>query len=345
MTHQIPEKIKHQLTDRFGPRVKFDEPMAGHTTFRVGGPADVLVMPENEDEIAFLSTTAARLDMPCVVIGSGSNIVVRDRGIRGMVMALAGGFAGISRNDPDETTVLLTVRAGTRLNACCRYAIENGLAGLNFALGIPGSVGGAILMNAGAAGGSMEQVVRGVRVMTADAQMKHFGSEALAWSYRCLSFSWDEGAPSPEEPGGTKELEETEAPVPDASSDRGRESEHPVVLSGVLQLTPGDREFLTAEAEDFMKYRRASQPWDRPSAGCFFRNPPSGDGAGKLIEDAGLKGVCVGGAAVSEKHANFIVNREKASAADIIRLSEKIQEAVYRQFGVTLVPEVRILGE
>jgi UDP-N-acetylmuramate dehydrogenase len=336
MTLKISEKAKQQLVDRFGGRLKFDEPMAGHTTFRVGGPADLFVMPETEEEIAFLITTAKCLDLPWVVIGNGSNILVKDRGIRGMVIALSGGFAGMIRDDQDENIVLLTVLAGTRLNACCRYALDNGLAGLNFALGIPGSVGGAILMNAGAAGGCMEQVVREVRIMTADARVRDLGPEALNWSYRGLSFppAAAAGLPEAAQASGLPE-----------SSDFSQLFGNNVVLSGTFQLRPANRPLLLVEADEIMKYRRSAQPWDRPSAGCFFRNPPSGDGAGALIEQAGLKGVVVGDAAISEKHANFIVNQDKASADDIIRLSEMIQEAVYQRFGVALVPEVRILGE
>jgi UDP-N-acetylmuramate dehydrogenase len=336
MTLKISEKTRQQLVDRFGGRLKFDEPMAGHTTSRVGGPADLFVMPETEEEIAFLITAAKRLDLPWVVIGNGSNVLVKDRGIRGMVIALSGGFAGMIRDDQDDNTVLLTVLAGTRLNACCRYALDNGLAGLNFALGIPGSSGGAILMNAGASGGCMEQVVRKVRIMTADARVRDLGPEALRWSYRGLSFPPPAVAPLPDGPQTSGPPESSVSALP---------SEPPIVISGTFQLTPADQTLLMVQADEIMKYRRSAQPWDRPSAGCFFRNPPSGDGAGALIEQAGLKGVVVGGAAVSEKHANFIVNQDKASADDIIRLSEMIREAVYQRFGVALVPEVRILGE
>jgi UDP-N-acetylmuramate dehydrogenase len=182
----------------------------------------------------------------------------------------------------------------------------------------------------------MEQVVRKVRIMTADARVIDLGPEVLSWSYRGLSFPPAAVAPLPEGPRSSG--------LPE-SSGFAQPSEPPVVLSGALQLTPADQTLLMVEADEIMKYRRSAQPWDRPSAGCFFRNPPSGDGAGALIEQAGLKGVVVGGAAVSEKHANFIVNQDNASADDIIRLSEMIQEAVHQRFGVALVPEVRILGE
>jgi UDP-N-acetylmuramate dehydrogenase len=317
MTAIIPADMRQELTKRFGSRVKFDEPMAGHTTFRVGGPADLFVMPENEDEISFLLHMAKDRGLPHVVMGGGANILVRDRGIRGMVISLAGRFTGILRDD-DENAARLTVLAGTRLSACCRYALENGLAGLNFAIGIPGSVGGAILMNAGASGGSMENAVCGVRVMDMDTGVADLGPDDLNWSYRELSFRRSTETPEPEDV---------------------------LILSCVFGLTPGDPKFLKTEADAIMRHRRSVQPWDQSSAGCFFKNPPEGEPAGKLIEQAGLKGVVLGGAAVSEKHANFIVNREKASAEDIIRLSERIQETVYRRFGVALAPEVRIMGE
>lgn len=318
MTTGIPTHIRQQMAGRFGARARFNEPMAHHTTFRVGGPADLFVMPENEDEIEFLFRMAKRLDLPRVVIGGGANILVRDRGIRGMVIALAGYFTGITRIGEDSGEVRVTALAGTRLGACCRYALKHSLAGLNFAIGIPGSAGGGILMNAGASGSSMENVIRGIRIMTEDEGAVDLGPEDLSWTYRELSVRRD-----------------SQVLVPGDF----------LILSGVFGLAPADPESLKAEAGRIMRSRRSSQPWDRPSAGCFFKNPPSGDPAGKLIEQAGLKGVFAGGAAVSEKHANFIVNRDNASAVDIIRLAERIQETVFRIFGVALVPEVKIIGE
>lgn len=314
----IPTHIRQRLTDRFGARVRFDEPMARHTTFRVGGPADLFVMPESEEEIGYLLNMARQWGLPRVVMGGGANILVRDRGIRGMVISLARHFTGISFAGQDQDGVRLTALAGTRLRACCRHALKHSLAGLNFALGIPGSVGGGILMNAGASGASMGDVIRGIRIMTDDAVTVDLGLEDLSWAYRGLSVRAASDDPAP---GNF------------------------LILSGVFGLAPGDTALLRAEAARIMRNRRSTQPWDRPSAGCFFKNPPSADPAGKLIEQAGLKGVSAGGAAVSEKHANFIVNRDNASAEDIISLSEKVRETVYRIFGVALIPEVKIVGE
>jgi UDP-N-acetylmuramate dehydrogenase len=318
MTAQIATHIRQELTRRFGDRVRFDEPMAAHTTFKVGGPADLFVMPANEEEIGYLLRMAKQWGLKHAVIGGGANILVRDRGIRGMVIALADYFTGISMADKDPDGIRMTALAGTRLNACCRYAMDHGLAGLNFAFGIPGSVGGAILMNAGASGSSMANVICGIRIMTADTEVVAVGLKDLSWSYRELSVGFL-----------SKVLAMDEF----------------LVLSGIFELRPEKPEFLKAEASEIMKYRRSSQPWDRPSAGCFFKNPLGDQSAGKLIEAAGLKGAISGGAAVSEKHANFIVNRDNASAADIIRLSERIQETIYHDFGVALIPEVRVMGE
>lgn len=318
MTAEITTHIHQELTRRFGDRVRFDEPMAAHTTFKVGGPADLFVMPANEEEIGYLLRMARQWGLKHVVIGGGANILVRDRGIRGMVIALADHFTGISMADEDHGEIRMTALAGTRLNACCRYAMDHGLAGLNFALGIPGSVGGAILMNAGAHGSSMANVICGIRIMTADTEVVTVGLNDLSWSYRKLSVGFLSKALAMDEF---------------------------LILSGIFELGPAEPEIIKAEAAEIMQYRRSSQPWDRPSAGCFFKNPLGAQSAGKLIEAAGLKGAVSGGAAVSEKHANFIVNRDNASAADIIRLSERIQETIYNDFGVALVPEVRIMGE
>lgn len=318
MAVDITTYMRRELTRRFGDRVRFDEPMAAHTTFKVGGPADLFVMPANEEEIAWLIRMAGQWGIPHVVMGGGANILVRDRGIRGMVMALVDHFTGISMAGRDQGEIRMTALAGTRLNACCRHAVDHGLRGLNFAFGIPGSVGGAILMNAGASGSSMANVIRGIRVMTSDTGVTDLGPDDLRWSYR--------------------ELSVCRSSRPPAMGDV-------VILSGVFGLDAEESECLKTEAAEIMKYRRSSQPWDRPSAGCFFKNPPGADPAGKLIEAAGLKGVSVGGAVVSEKHANFIINRDNASAADILRLSERIQETVYHDFGIALVPEVRIMGE
>ncbi|RJP43009.1 MAG: UDP-N-acetylmuramate dehydrogenase [Desulfobacteraceae bacterium] len=318
MTAEIATHIRQELTRRFGDRVRFDEPMAAHTTFKVGGPADLFVMPANEEEIGYLLCMARQWGLEHVVIGGGANILVRDRGIRGMVIALADHFTGISMVDEDPGGIRMTALAGTRLHACCRYAMDHGLAGLNFALGIPGSVGGAILMNAGASGSSMANVIRGIRIMTADTEVVAVGLNDLSWSYRELSVCFLSKALAMDEF---------------------------LILSGIFELGPAKPEIIKAEAGEIMQYRRSTQPWDRPSAGCFFKNPLGAQSAGKLIEAAGLKGAVSGGAAVSEKHANFIVNRGNASAADIIRLSERIQETIYHDFGVALIPEVRIMGE
>jgi UDP-N-acetylmuramate dehydrogenase len=300
--------------------VLFDEPMASHTTLRVGGPADVLVRPRDMGQLRELVTGAARRHLPLLVAGRGSNLLVRDGGIEGVVIDLSEGFNRIALQGPPGPGEIRRVSAlaGARLAALCRFALGCGLAGMEFAVGIPGSVGGAIAMNAGTAAGSMADILEAVTVLTPAGRLRQLAAGALSFGYRCLTL--------PQEP---------------AAESHGRQT---VILAGQFRLHASDPAKLKSRARQLVRARRRQQPLARPSAGSFFKNPPNGKSAGYLIDAAGLKGRRVGDAAVSHRHANFIVNRGRATADDVLALMEQIQRRVYARFGVWLEPEVVIVG-
>ncbi len=281
-----------------------NEPMSRHTTFRVGGPADVLFLPESEEQLLQALSIAREAGVPCFVIGNGSNLVVKDGGIRGLVIALGEGMAAIAR--AGET---LTAWAGVSLARVSAYAQASGLSGLEFASGIPGTLGGGCAMNAGAYGGQLSDVLVDVRVLL-DGEVRTLTVEEMQMGYR------------------------TSLPLR-----RGG-----IVISARFALTPDDPEAIAARMRELNARRRDKQPLNYPSAGSTFKRP-EGYFAGALIEQAGLKGKRVGGAQVSEKHAGFIVNTGGATAADILTLIGTVQDEVADRFGVRLETEVRILGE
>ena len=279
------------------------EPLDRHTTFRIGGPAALYASPESEDALCRLLDAAVRAGAPVLVLGNGSNLLVRDGGFDGRVVHLSKGL--------DRVTVegtLLTAGGGALLSRVAVTAMEHGLAGLAFAHGIPGSVGGGVYMNAGAYGGEMAQVVETVKYWTRDGLHCRPGTD-MAFGYRHSRLMEEQG----------------------------------VVLSASFRLTPGSREQIQADMRELMARRKEKQPLEYPSAGSFFKRP-TGYFAGALIEQAGLKGFSVGGAQVSEKHAGFIVNRNHATARDVIDLMEQVQQRVQAQAGVKLENEVRIVG-
>ena len=281
-----------------------NEPMSRHTTFRVGGPADVLFLPESEEQLLQALSIAREAGVPCFVIGNGSNLVVKDGGIRGLVIALGEGMAAIAR--AGET---LTAWAGASLARVSAYAQASGLSGLEFASGIPGTLGGGCAMNAGAYGGQLSDVLVDARVLL-DGVVRTLTVEEMQMGYR------------------------TSLPLR-----RGG-----IVISARFALTPDDPEAIAARMRELNARRRDKQPLNYPSAGSTFKRP-EGYFAGALIEQAGLKGKRVGGAQVSEKHAGFIVNTGGATAADILTLIGTVQDEVADRFGVRLETEVRILGE
>ncbi len=289
----------------FAPRARVleNEPLARHTTFRVGGPADVLFLPESAEELRQAMELAREAGEDCLVIGNGSNLLVRDGGVRGLVIKLAGPMSGIS---VEGTSI--RAQAGASLSQVSRAALQASLTGLEFASGIPGSLGGALAMNAGAYGGELSQVVREAMVLM-DGRVQTLSREELAMGYRTSRLLREGG----------------------------------IVLSAVLDLKEGDASQIAETMDELNRRRREKQPLSFPSAGSTFKRP-EGYFAGALIEQAGLKGYAIGGAQVSEKHAGFLINRGGATASDLLRLIEYVQERVYAQSGVRLETEVRICG-
>ncbi len=313
----LNREANNWLRYRFGQNVKFDEPMSKHTYFRIGGPVDAFVVPQRRKDLIDLIIWAGQTQQPYIVIGDGSNLLVRDAGIRGLVIVLTKCLNKISGLDSGDDTTIICAMAGARLQALCKFAIESGLEGMNFAIGIPGTVGGGIMMNAGTAAGSMEDVLDSIEVLLPGGELLAIERGQLVFRYRNLSLK---------NVALNGDLEKT------------------IILEGRFQLRPSDARYLKKEAQEMWNKRRMAQPSNYASAGCFFKNPASGKTAGELIELAGLKGKRVGGAEVSSKHANFIINTDNATAADVMALMEIVQETVSQTFNIELKPEVKIVG-
>jgi UDP-N-acetylmuramate dehydrogenase len=288
--------------------LKLAEPMARHCSFRIGGPAEAFAQPHDELELRDCLAQAKALGAPVTILAGGTNVLILDGGIPGLVLSLDGGF---NRLTLDEEDGLVSAGAGYSLALLARKTALAGLGGLEWAVGIPGSVGGGLVMNAGAHGGEIQGVVRRVRVL-ADGQAQDWSPQQCGFAYRHSAFK---GAA----PGSL------------------------IALGAEFQLTPEPVEALKARMEQALAKRRASQPLELPNAGSVFKNP-EGAHAGRLIEQAGLKGLRIGGAQISEKHANFVVNLGGASAADVQALMAKAREAVRGAFGVELADEVLTLG-
>ncbi len=314
----LSAQCRKWLAAQFGSAVLFDEPMSRHTYFNIGGPADALVKPESLEKLIELIHGCRDFNIDWWVMGKGSNLLVADRGIRGVTIVLDACLNKIEKKEATEKEVRINAMAGAPLAMLCRYALANAMGGLNFALGIPGSVGGGIMMNAGTALGSMKDVVLAVTALLPSGKIVRIAKQDIAFSYRSLVFTH----PLVLEENGTA-----------------------VILEGCFSLHPEDPETLKAQAETIMNNRCDTQPVDERSSGCFFKNPEFGQPAGRLIEDAGLKGMTVGDAQVSTRHANFIINRGRATADDVARLMENIQSVVNKKFNIFLEPEVKIVGE
>ncbi len=303
---------KRWLQARFGPDIGLDIPLAPHTTFRVGGPAEVLATPSRERDLADLLAWAHQNGIPCTVIGGGSNLLIADQGIAGLVILLTKSFKGIKTEPQGRDSVRLFADGGMRTRSLCAFAVKHRLDGFQCLVGIPGTLGGAVQMNAGNALGAIADIVAAITVLTRTGEPIRLRREDLSFRYRGLAL-----------PAGL--------------------GDHPVVTGLWLTLrchTLG--EGLRSQWQAIWRSRLEKQPrW--PSAGCFFKNPP-GYSAGALIDRAGLKGERLGDAQVSAKHANFIVNRGRATAGDILALADRIGERVRAVFGIRLIPEVRVLG-
>ncbi|CAN2043384.1 UDP-N-acetylenolpyruvoylglucosamine reductase [Candidatus Magnetomoraceae bacterium gMMP-13] len=300
--------IKQWLISHFGDLIKFNEPMSLHTSFRVGGPADAFVTPENLESLTLLINYAREKDINVLVIGGGSNLLIKDAGIRGIVISLSKCLNRIFIKSHENDFSLIAAQAGASMQSLCSYAIKNNLKGMNFALGIPGTVGGGIMMNSGTARGCVADILKSVLLLRQNG-IKELSINKLNISYR------------------TSGIDDKD-----------------IVLEGYFCLKTESQEKLKVEAERLLKNRRQRQPTNLPSAGCFFKNPAIKKSAGELIEMAGLKGKGIGGAEISPKHANFIINKNNATAQDILNLMELVKERVWQDFNVLLKPEVRIVG-
>ncbi len=299
-------------------RVRFDEQMSLHTSFRVGGPADAFVEVKTADELVALVSGLADREIPYRIIGGGTNLIVTDAGISGVVIRMKPCLSDMSIENDEMSQARVRVWAGTGLRLLCSRAIRKGLKGMNFALGIPGTVGGGIRMNAGTALGSMADVLTSITVVYPNGRMETIERSALRFSYRKLLI-----------------------PLP---ADAKNNFCEPIIVSGCFSLFRGHFIVLKQEARDILRHRRHCQPVQPPSAGCIFKNPPADKPAGELIDRSGLKGRRIGGAEVSLKHANFIVNTGSASASDILALMGIVQDIVFKKFKVNLEPEVIVIG-
>ena len=286
-------------------RVREEEYLRHHTTFKIGGPADLFVEPTTMAELSFVLRTIHEFQVPVTIIGCGSNILVKDGGIRGAVVSVRHMTQVMDCNDNT-----LCIGSGYMLKDASEFAWENGLTGLEFAIGIPGTLGGAVFMNAGAYDGEMSHVVTAVRAVDFQGNIKEYDASHLDFGYRHSVFH----------------------------------DNHEVIGEVIMTLKPGDKNVIKARMDELTEKRESKQPLEFASAGSTFKRPP-GYFAGTLIEQTGLKGLSVGDAQVSHKHAGFVINTGSASAKDVLDLIAEVQRRVYDQHGVHLEPEVRMIGE
>jgi UDP-N-acetylmuramate dehydrogenase len=302
----LDPRLRKQLCSELPQsEVRFDEPMRRHTSFCIGGPADALVLPASVEELRRTIVLAREESIPLTITGNGSNLLVRDGGIRGIVVKLASSF--------DRITVLgssMTTQAGALLANVSRRAADHNLTGLEFAIGIPGTIGGAVMMNAGAYGGEMKEIVTHCSVLEEDGTLRVLYPEAMKFGYRKSALQ------------GTRTL----------------------VVEVAMALRPGNPTEIRTRMADFTHQRESKQPLSFPSAGSVFKRPP-GHYVGPMVEELGLKGYRIGDAQVSEKHAGFIVNCGCATARDVLSLIRHVQSSVQARYGVSLETEVRVIGE
>ena len=302
----MTDRISRRFCEIVGEnKVLEQEPMARHTTFRIGGPADYFVELGSIEQIRAAIQVCREENLPWFVLGRGSNLLVSDKGYRGVILSI---YKDFQKTEIQGETV--TVQAGVLLTTLSGKVLDASLTGLEFASGIPGTIGGAVVMNAGAYGGEMKDIVRKVTVLDQDGEVRTLTCGEMQFGYR-TSLAKKKGY---------------------------------IVLGAELTLKQGEKEKIREEMQTLKAKRIEKQPLEFPSAGSTFKRP-EGYFAGKLIMDAGLRGAAVGGAQVSEKHCGFVVNTGNATAADVRELMRQVQEKVEEQFGVHLEPEVRFLGE
>lgn len=296
--------LQERLTELLnGIQYRFDEPMCRHTSFRIGGPAEVMVFPRSVAELSQVLKLSALLDCKCCILGAGTNVLAPDAGIDGIVICLKDSLEAMEQIDQNR----IRVHAGVTMTRAAVFAAGLGLSGLEFAHGIPGTVGGGVYMNAGAYGGDISQVCQSVDVLCPDGQLRTFTAQEMAFSYRHSRL---------EEEGG-------------------------IVVSAVFLLESKPQEQIRQQMQELMRRRKQSQPLDLPSAGSAFKRPVGGYAAA-LIDETGLKGFQIGGAAVSQKHAGFVVNMGQATALDVQTLLKTVSDKVYERSGIRLEPEIRI---
>ncbi|MGI6131456.1 MAG: UDP-N-acetylmuramate dehydrogenase [Bacillota bacterium] len=304
MTSMVTGEQARRLEMVYGGKVMLNEPMKRYTSFHIGGPADALVEPHDVEALQRVLQWAWNEGLPVFVLGNGTNLLVADEGIRGVVVRVGPGLDDISFEG-----AYVRAGAGVNLPVLARECAERGLAGLEWAVGIPGSLGGALTMNAGAYSHTVGDVTREVRMIGLDGTFSVKTGEEMQFTQRSSRLSHGDV----------------------------------IAYQALLALRHADPDEIRARTAGYMKDRKIKQPLHMPSAGCVFQNP-SGRGAGRYIDAAGLKGLRVGGAEVSQVHANFIVNIGGASARDVLILMGVIRRTVYEKFGVDLVPEVRVVG-
>lgn len=299
-------EFKDELIDAAGEEnVLFDEPMKKHTTFRIGGNADCFVIPKTKEQIQAVVRLCESKKVPYYFLGNGSNLLVSDQGYRGVIINIYK-----NQNHINIEGNRITAQAGALLSKIAKEALNASLTGFEFAAGIPGTLGGAVVMNAGAYGGEMKQVLVSAKVLSREGEILTLTNEELKLGYRTSVI-----------PGGGY-----------------------LVLEALLELKPGDKEEIKSRMDDLAVRRSSKQPLEFPSAGSTFKRP-EGYFAGKLIMDSGLRGYSVGDAAVSEKHCGFVINKGSATAKEVLGLIRHVQEEVFRQFGVKMETEVKMLGD
>jgi UDP-N-acetylmuramate dehydrogenase len=291
----------------FEGEVKFREPMRNHTSLRIGGPADIFAMPQDLSSLKNMHINLRRNKIPFFPLGGGTNILVRDGGIEGAVISLRS-LRRTGVLSKDNKYAYLFAEAGTLLQRIVNFSKENGYSGVEGLAGIPGTLGGAIFGNAGAFGYEMKDVLVLVEVMDIEGRIKKFNAEEINFGYRSSSISQNE-----------------------------------LILGAKIKLKKDEKEEVSAKVDDFLEKKREKQPLWEPSAGCVFKNP-AGLSAGKLIDEAGCKGIRIGDVEVSSIHANFFINKGEAKASDFIRLMEEVAHRVKERFGVVLEPEIKIVG-
>ncbi|PLS06464.1 UDP-N-acetylmuramate dehydrogenase [Neobacillus cucumis] len=286
-------------------KVKSNEPLLNHTTIKIGGPADIFIEPSSVDNLKKVMSVIEKYGIKWRAIGRGSNLLVSDKGIEGAVIKLGSGLDHLEINETE-----ITVGGGYSLVSLATSISKKGLSGLEFASGIPGSVGGAVYMNAGAHGSDISKILTKAHILFDDGSMEWLTNEEMEFSYRTSILQ-------KKRPG--------------------------IVIEAVFRLALGDRTAIVAQMQKNKDYRKETQPWNFPCAGSIFRNPLP-NYAGKLIEDAGLKGYSIGGAKISEMHGNFIVNAGNATAEDVLSLIQYVKDTIFNRYQVNIETEVEIIG-